>query len=42
VDDVFVIIQNWDNIGGPDDKTRSVSENISLAMRTAVRFCYYL
>ncbi|XP_066915990.1 patched domain-containing protein 3-like isoform X1 [Clytia hemisphaerica] len=35
VDDVFVIIQNWDNIGGPKNRDRSIAENVSLALRTA-------
>ena len=33
---MFVIIQNWDNIGGPTNKERSIPENIALAMRSAV------
>ncbi|XP_066936303.1 patched domain-containing protein 3-like [Clytia hemisphaerica] len=35
VDDLFVIVQSWDNIGGPKRDHRSVEEKISLAMRHA-------
>lgn len=35
VDDVFVIIQNWENIGGPKPDGRSIPEKISSTLRHA-------
>ena len=35
VDDLFVIVQSWENIGGPIQDHRSIPEKISLAMRHA-------
>jgi len=35
VDDIFVIVQNWDNIGGPDDREKNVADNIAKTMRKA-------
>ncbi|XP_066915627.1 patched domain-containing protein 3-like [Clytia hemisphaerica] len=35
VDDLFVIVQSWDNIGGPIRDHRTIPEKISLAMRHA-------
>jgi len=35
VDDIFVIVQNWDNVGGPKDDGKDVAEKISAAMRHA-------
>ena len=35
VDDLFVIVQSWDNVGGPIQDDRSIPEKISLAIRHA-------
>lgn len=35
VDDVFVIVQNWENIGGPQPDGRSIPEKVSAALRNA-------
>lgn len=35
VDDVFVIVQNWDNIGGPTNCDHPVPENVAKALKTA-------
>ena len=41
VDDVFVIVQNWDNIGGPTNRDHPVPENIAKALKTAVSILIY-
>ncbi|XP_057299716.1 patched domain-containing protein 3-like isoform X2 [Hydractinia symbiolongicarpus] len=35
VDDVFVIVQNWNNFGGPENKDNAIPENVAVAMRHA-------
>ena len=37
VDDVFVIIQNWDNMGGPEKWNNPIPTDIASTMRHAVR-----
>ena len=37
MDDVFVIVQNWDNVGGPSENDgRSNPDKIAKALRHAV------
>lgn len=35
VDDIFVIVQSWDTVGGPKQDHKSVEEKISAALRHA-------
>ncbi|XP_066910125.1 NPC1-like intracellular cholesterol transporter 1 [Clytia hemisphaerica] len=35
VDDIFVIVQSWYNVGGPNPDDRPIPEKVSLAMRHA-------
>lgn len=35
VDDLFVIVQSWENIGGPTPDDRSIPQKISLTIRHA-------